>query len=110
MSFLLLLDYTLILFIIVLFNIIFIDKDNIASNDGIIIEYRIRKGIEGSDCRIIQGNKFSIFLKELRKSRKRLRIPEPRDLIHIKGTTNHLTVMFNTELSPDTVWSIPAPS
>jgi hypothetical protein len=40
--------------------------------------------VEGSDCRIIQGNKFSIFLKELRKSGKRLRIPEPRDLINIK--------------------------
>jgi hypothetical protein len=38
MSLLLLLDYSLILFIIVLFNIIFIDKDYIASNDGIIIE------------------------------------------------------------------------
>lgn len=38
MSFLLLLHYILILFIIVLFNIIFIDKGNIASNDGLIIE------------------------------------------------------------------------
>lgn len=38
MSFLLFLDYICILFIIVLFNIIFIDRDNIASNDGIIIE------------------------------------------------------------------------
>lgn len=38
MSFLLLLDYILILFIIVLFNIIFIDKDDIASNGEVIIE------------------------------------------------------------------------
>lgn len=38
MSFLLLLDYIHILFIIVLFNIIFIDKCNIESSDGIIIE------------------------------------------------------------------------
>jgi len=33
---------------------------------------------------IIPDNKFSIFLKELRKSLKRLRIPEPRDLMNIK--------------------------
>jgi len=40
--------------------------------------------VEGNDCSIIPDNKFSIFLKELRKSRKRLRIPEPGDLMSIK--------------------------
>jgi len=38
MSFVMLLHYVLILFIIVLFNIIFVDKFNIASNDRLIIE------------------------------------------------------------------------
>jgi hypothetical protein len=40
--------------------------------------------VVGGDCRVIEDSKFSIFLKELRKSRKRLRLPEPRDLINIK--------------------------
>lgn len=38
MYFLLLLDYICILFIIVLLNIIFIDRNNIALHDGIILE------------------------------------------------------------------------
>ena len=110
MSFLLLLDYILIIFSIVLFNINFIVKDNIASNDGIIIEKRIRKGVEGSDCRRIQDIKSVFSWKSSGNQEKGSEYQIPGIAWIWSGTTNHLTVMFNTELSLDTIWSIPAPS